>query len=392
MAHPIAKPPIAKPVVAAFGIALAVACHGAHRHAPVEAHSYGESTLLARRHGYGAAATGGAGGAIVVVDSAADGGPGTLRAAVERNKGPVWVQFARDMQIPLHSLVRVGSNVTIDGRGHRITLLYNGLAIFGSHNVIVTNIAIDGRFTGISQAINIARGARDIWIDHVDLSRFNDRLVNVKTGSDDVTISWSKFHDHNKVMLLNNSTDENPFKYYSRDSNSHVTLDHNWFHDTVQRNPRAAFGVYHLYNNLLEDWDFYGMSFSLGARAVVEGNIFINRADRPCTEPPSFRTVEGIERNYCAGIKTAGERAELANGAADAKRVEATKQRFAFGPDQTALAYLKVRDNLYLGDAKAGIQDYHPERVPPPPYPYKVDTPGLPLAARIRLHAGNTLL
>jgi pectate lyase len=358
---------------------------------PDSASIHSVESLLASRSGYGAAVTGGEGGKMVLVTSDDDAGPGTLRHAVEQSHGPVWIRFARDMVIPLRSLVRVGSNVTIDGRGRKITLLYNGLAIYGSRNVIVTNIAVDGRFKGISQAINIARGARDVWIDHVDLSRFNDRLLNVKTGSTDVTVSWSKFHDHNKVMLLNNITDKNLFRYYSRDSSSRVTLHHNWFYDTVQRNPRAQFGVYHLYDNLLENWDFYGMSFSLGARALVEGNIFVNRADRRCTEPPSFLTVEGVERNYCSLIKTAGERAELPNGAIDERNFEATKQQFQYGPGETPLAYLVVRDNLYLGDAKEAISDYEPGRVPLPPYRYDYERPSADLARRIRAGAGNTL-
>jgi pectate lyase len=354
--------------------------------------SYSVENLLAQRSGYGAAATGGAGGSAVVITSSADSGPGTLRSAVEHNRGPLWVTFAQDTEISLQSLITVGSNVTIDGRGHKVTLLYNGLAIYGSHNVIVTNIAVDGRFTGISQAINIARGAHDIWIDHVDLSRFNDRLLNVKTGSTNITISWSKFHDHNKVMLLNNITSDNMYANYGRDMGSKVTLHHNWFYDTVQRNPRAEFGTYHIYNNLLENWDFYGMSFSLSARALVEGNIFANAADRACTEPPSFTTVEGVERNYCAMIKTAGERSQLPNGGADLKKFEASRDRFDYPSGESAYADLVVRDNLYLGDAKANIHDDHAEQVPAPPYHYVYDRPSEALAQRIRAMAGNTLL
>lgn len=352
---------------------------------------YSHQSLLAERTGYGANASGGAGGTLITVTSDADSGPGTLRAAVERNKGPVWVRFSRDMTIELRSLVRVGSNVTIDGRGRRITLQDHGLAIFGSRNVIVSNIAVDGRFRGISQAINIARGARDVWIDHVDLSRFNDRLVNVKTGSTDVTISWSKFHNHNKVMLLNNITDNSDlYRFAARDGGSRVTLHHNWFFNTVQRNPRAQFGIYHLYNNLLENWDFYGMSFSLGARALIEGNIFSNQATRPCQEPPSFATVEGVERNYCGMIATAGTRAQLPNGGSDAKNV-AVGKAVVRNPGQSALASLIVRDNRYVGSARPGITDHRPEQVPAPPYRYRYDVPTDGLAQMIRARAGNTI-
>jgi pectate lyase len=367
-------------------IAASAACHAA----PSANGVYSVQSLLDAREGYGAATTGGAGGQTIVVTSNADSGPGTLREAVERNRGPVWVTFAQDMQIPLKKQIHVGSDVTIDGRGRKVTLLYKGLDIFRSHNVIVENIAVDGRFTGIAQAINVADGARDVWIDHDDLSRFNDRLINVKTGSTDVTISWVKFHNHNKVMLLNNVTSKNLFAHADRDSGSRVTLDHCWFVDTVQRNPRAQFGIYHVYNNLLENWDFYGMSFSLGARAVVEGNIFVNSTDRPCVEPPHFTTIEGVDRNYCREIPRAAARAELPNGFSDGGHFEDSEAQYNYGPDKTPLAFLVVRDNLYLGSAREGIHTEGAEKVPAPPYPYNYQHPTEALADAIRAGAGNT--
>src|SRR5690606_15169217 len=151
-------------------------------------------------------------------------------------------------------------------------------------------------------------GSRDVWVDHMDLSRMSDRLLNVKNGSTDVTISWTKFHDSNKVMLLNNITSKNVFKNYERDSAARVTLHHNYFYNTVQRNPRAQFGTFHLYNNLYENWGFYGMSFSLEAKALVEGNIFSNVKGRQCDETEYFPTVHGINVNYCRYISIAPER------------------------------------------------------------------------------------
>src|SRR3546814_14392180 len=62
------------------------------------------------------------------------------------------------------------------------------------------------------------------------------------------------------------------------------SLHHNYFFNTVQRNPRAQFGTFHLFNNLVENWDFYGMSFSLEAKALIEGNIFNNDSQRKCVE------------------------------------------------------------------------------------------------------------
>lgn len=222
------------------------------------------SSLLQQREGYGEKTVGGLGGRVVEVTSDKDSGPGTLRDAVKRaRKEPTWIRFASDMTIVLASQIRVPSNITIDGRGKKVTLIDDGLGIYGSRNVIVTHLTIDGRLSRLTQAVNVANGSRDVWVHHLDLSRFSDRLLNVKNGSTDVTVSWTKFHDSNKVMLLNNITSADLFKNYERDSIARVTLHHNYFLNTVQRNPRGQFGTFHLYGNLLENWDLYGMSFSL---------------------------------------------------------------------------------------------------------------------------------
>ncbi len=346
------------------------------------------ASLLKQRVGYGSKAAGGLDGRVVQVTSNADDGPGSLRDALRHAKGPTWIRFASDMTITLNSQLRVPSHVTIDGRGHMVTLLDHGLDVFGVDSVILTHMTINGQLRNFSQAVNVANGSRNVWVDHMDLSRFGDRLLNVKNGSTDVTVSWTKFHDHNKVMLLNNLTSKNLFANYDRDAVARVTLHHNYFVDTVQRNPRAQFGTFHLYNNLLQDWDFYGMSFGLSARAVVEGNIYDNSASRRCKEPTVYATVEGKDSNYCKDIPTAAARSALGNGQADGERYEKTKGQYNYRHD--AKAYLQVRDNLYLGDAKPVLEDYQPGQVPAVPYCYDYQTPTRAVADAIRRYAGNT--
>lgn len=346
-------------------------------------------SLLAQREGYGAKATGGLGGKFIEVTSDQDAGPGTLRAALrEAKKGPTWIRFASDMTITLETQLRVPSNVTIDGRGKRVTLLDDGLGVYGVNNVILTHLTIDGRLNRLTQAVNVANGSHDVWVDHMDLSRMSDRLLNVKNGSTDVTISWTKFHNSNKVMLLNNITNKDLFHNYDRDSIARVTLHHNYFFNTVQRNPRGQFGTFHLFNNLLENWDFYGMSFSLEARAFVEGNIFNNSTQRKCVEPAFFPTVEGINVNYCQYIPIASQRSALENGESDRGAYEKLKSQHGYTRDYKA--FLRLKDNLYLGDAKPVLQDYRPEDAPTPPYCYGYEHPTPQLAEKIRQHAGNT--
>ncbi|CAB3680086.1 pectate lyase [Achromobacter marplatensis] len=347
------------------------------------------ASLLSQREGYGARATGGLGGRFVEVTSDKDTGPGTLRAALEQaKKGPTWIRFASDMTILLNSQLRVPSNVTIDGRGKQVTLIDDGLGVYGSKNVILTHLTIDGRLTRLTQAVNVANGSSDVWVDHLDLSRMSDRLLNVKNGSTDVTVSWTKFHNSNKVMLLNNITSKNLFENYDRDSIARVTLHHNYFFNTVQRNPRGQFGTFHLFNNLLENWDFYGMSFSLEAKAFVEGNIFSNDAQRKCVEPAFFPTVEGINVNYCRYIPVASKRSALDNGESDRGAYEKLKAQHGYTRDYKA--FLRLKDNLYLGDAKPVLQDYRPEAAPTPPYCYGYERATPELAEKIRKFAGNT--
>lgn len=362
--------------------AASVSCSVPDEHCPMVA------SLLQQREGYGAKATGGLGGRFVEVTSNMDAGPGTLRAALTHAKGPTWIRFASDMTIVLDKQLRVPSDVTIDGRGKQVTLIDDGLGVYGSHNVILTHLTIDGRLNRLTQAVNVANGSRDVWVDHLDLSRFADRLLNVKNGSTDVTVSWTKFHDSDKVMLLNNITSKNLFQNYDRDSIARVTLHHNYFVNTVQRNPRGQFGTFHLFNNLLENWDFYGMSFSLAARALVEGNMFSNLSQRKCTEPPFFPTVERINVNYCSFIKDSPKRSALPNGESDRRNYEKSKGQYGYKHDFKAS--LRLKDNLYLGDAKPVLEDYRPESVPTPPYCYGYEHPTPELAEKIRQMAGNT--
>lgn len=349
------------------------------------------SSLLQHREGYGQNVTGGLDGRFVEVTSDQDDGPGTLRAALEdarQSALPTWIRFASDMTIVLKTQLRVPSNITVDGRGRRVTLIDDGLGVYRSRNVILTHMSIDGRLTRFTQAVNVANDSRDVWVNHMDLARFSDRLLNVKNGSTDVTVSWNKFHDSNKVMLLNNITSKNMYENYERDRIARVTLHHNYFLNTVQRNPRGQFGTFHLYNNLLEDWNLYGMSFSLEARALVEGNIFSNHAQRVCLEPERTPTVHGIDVNYCDKLPDSPNRTALENGAADRRNYERTQAQYGY--ERGYKAFLRVRDNLYLGEARAVLEDDQPESVPNPPYCYGYEQPTPAVVDRIRALAGNT--
>jgi pectate lyase len=65
-------------------------------------------------------------------------------------------------------------------------------------------------------------------------------------ASTDVTVSWNKFEEHNKVMLIGASPE------HLSDVTIRVTVHHNHFLRTVQRHPRVRYGRVHVFNNLYE--------------------------------------------------------------------------------------------------------------------------------------------
>lgn len=115
--------------------------------------------------------------------------------------------------------------------------------------------------------------------------------------------------------------------------------------------------------------------------------MFSNVSERRCTQPEFFRTIHGINRNYCGHIPEAPERSALANGESDRRNYEKSKGKYGYERDFKA--FLRVKDNLYMGDAKPVLEDYRPELAPAPPYCYSYERPTPELAEKIRRLAGN---
>jgi pectate lyase len=171
--------------------------------------------------------------------------------------------------------VPIGSNTTIIGLpGASITGA--ALRIDGTHNVIIRGLTItdandcfpswdptDGD-TGNwnSEYDNISlTGATNVWVDHDDLSdgtnldanqpvffgrpyQSHDGLLDITNGSDLVTVSYNRLHDHDKTMLIGSSDSRTTDRGKLR-----VTLHHNEFRDLGQRVPRVRFGQVDTYDN-----------------------------------------------------------------------------------------------------------------------------------------------
>jgi pectate lyase len=170
------------------------------------------------------------------------------------------------------TIVGVGSGSGITGGGLNI-----GMAIDDDitsppanavKNIIVRNLNITNC---PDDCVNVQMFSHHIWLDHNDLSEQSDGALDVKRGSSYVTISWNRFHNSDKNMLLGHD-DSNDAQDVGR---LMVTYHHNWFDGSNQRNPRVRFGEpVHIYNNYYLNIGGYGVASQMDAGVLVEGNYF----------------------------------------------------------------------------------------------------------------------
>jgi pectate lyase len=185
--------------------------------------------------------------------------------------------------------ISVASNKTIIGSGSNSGLVGIGLKMKGVKNVIIRNMNVSKvtAASGDGDAIHV-ESSTNIWIDHnnlfSDLSHdedYYDGLVDLTHAADYITVSWNYIHDHNKVALLGHSDDNG-----SEDTGHlRVTYVHNWWDNTVQRNPRVRFGnPVHVLNNYYSNVSSYCVASTEDAGVLVERNYFENCPDTVITQ------------------------------------------------------------------------------------------------------------
>jgi pectate lyase len=212
----------------------------------------------------GGGTTGGGGAAPVTVTTAA----ALISAA--KSSSPAVIRVSGT--IALSSMTKVAANKTIIGVGAGATITGSGLNVSQVSNVVIRNLNFRD---WNDDAINVQYSTR-VWIDHNSFANGYDGAVDVKRASDFVTVSWNKFSNHDKTMLLGHS-DSN-----AAEDTGHlrVTYHHNWFNGTNQRHPRVRFGnPVHVYNNYYGGVTSYGVASTKEAGVLVEGNYFENTKD-----------------------------------------------------------------------------------------------------------------
>jgi pectate lyase len=199
--------------------------------------------------------------------------------------------------------IAIGSNKTIVGvcgaevHGH--------IGVSGAMNTIIRNLKIVGYGVGNcaldpsfdpavgcssgDDAMTIQNVSHHIWIDHCDFSDGTDGNLDINSGSDFITVSWTKFHYTLRSDVGgSDSTGASGHRFSSLiGSGDNVTTDaghlnvtfhHDWWAENVnQRMPRTRFGQIHVFNNLYTSTgDSYCTNSGIQTHVLVENNVYAN--------------------------------------------------------------------------------------------------------------------
>ncbi|MEU4067245.1 pectinesterase family protein [Streptomyces wedmorensis] len=152
---------------------------------------------------------------------------------------------------PVGKEIKVASDKTIVGSGTAGHIVGGGFFLGpGVHNVIIRNLTIRDTHQGVwndkdhdFDAVQMD-GAHHVWIDHNDLRNMADGLIDSRKDTTYVTVSWNRLGNNNKTFGIG----------WTENVTADLTIHHNWFRETAQRNPSTDNAAHaHLYNNLLQD-------------------------------------------------------------------------------------------------------------------------------------------
>lgn len=212
--------------------------------------------------------TGGAAGEVVTVTNQAE----LLRYAEADEPYVIRVQGALKLE-PKGKEVLVASHKTIIGVGDSAEIVEGGFNLgVGVHNVIIRNLQIHGTFEqgdweGKTQDHDGVQmdTAHHVWIDHCHFHHIGDGIIDSRKDTSFVTVSWNILSDHNKAFGIG----------WTDNVTAELTVHHNWFRETNQRNPSTDNVLRaHLYNNWLERLASYG-NYARGAtNMVLENSVF----------------------------------------------------------------------------------------------------------------------
>ena len=200
--------------------------------------------------------------------------PGSLRECAYRDS-PTWILFEKSGTYNLESPLRLGSDKSFDGRGRDVRITGMGILTQESSNLIFENLtftapAITVQDTSSRRALSLHNGTHHVWVDHCVFEEYPLVELDVKRGSHNVTISWSRFENAQTGVLFGLAAD------IIMDTAQSLTMHHNYFAGLSRDGILAHGGKLHAYNNFFDSVEKSGVVCSDAARCLIEKNVFNN--------------------------------------------------------------------------------------------------------------------
>lgn len=279
---------------------------------------------------------GGAGGDTVVVTTGAELFQildSRRDARFDQNHPPLVIMVRGKLTWAEKAMMDFKENydVSLIGEGTDAQIEGFGLNLFRSHNIIIRNIEFRN---APDDCINITDPlSHHIWIDHCSFSDSpdtdpggdrHDGLLDIKHGASYITVSWCHFYNHRKSNLIGHS-ENNGDEDIGR---LKITYHHNWWENTVSRNPRTRFGEIHVFNNFYDNSEnimSYGVGVTCYAHVLVEANYF-ERVPIPILISQvndDYGTLSGNPAGYAMAV---------ANYAADSGPIVEYLENYNFDP------------------------------------------------------------
>ena len=255
-------------------------------------------------YGYGAVATGGAGGTVYHFNN----GPAlqywlTKVRCKQSTQNPVTIWLSgtftkndgRASSSPWFDVKEV-ENITFIGTDDFV-MDQIGFFIVRAKNIIIRNVNFrQPKADNGADAVSMQTSEK-IWIDHCTFTSLNqtkdyeDGSTDITHATKEVTVSWCRYIKTQKSCLVGHSNSA------SADAAITASFHHNWFDQSSSRHPRVRFGTAHVYNNLFDGCSTYGVGSAYGAKVLVEYNYFdgVRLPTDICTYPAKDGNVSNLQ-------------------------------------------------------------------------------------------------